>query len=317
MVSVIIPTYNGGKHLLDAVNSALLQTYAPIEIIVVDDGSQEDITQVLSPVLRRLTLIRQDNAGPAAARNNGVKAASGEFIAFLDDDDLWHPTKIEVQMRAMSEEPDCGLVYSYPILIDENGSIVLNERPKAFPSGHVYYDFLQRNRINTPSVTLVRKSALKKVGGFDENRRCISCEDYDLWLRIAREYKVKFCDDANIYYRQSKSSISKNNYNHLNANLFVMSKLIDDYKPANNNEKMFFNAVSHNLHYLFRQFAYKIYYDNNDIYTAKVLMAAALRKKPWILRDLMFLLFASLPATWFEYFRNLKRNIALRIKHDK
>ena len=308
-VSVVIPTYNGGQYLLDAVNSVLRQTYAPLEIIVVDDGSQEDILRILSPVSQRITYIRQDNAGPAAARNRGIRAARGEFIAFLDDDDLWHPKKIEAQMQRMSQDPDCGLVYSYPIFIDENGSILSNQPPKKCPSGYVYYDFLRYNRINTTSVTLLRTSVFENVGFFDEN--LYVCEDYDLWLRIAKDYKVIFCSEARTYYRQSASGISKNNYNHLNGSLYVMNKIMEQFiNGCQHNDDNFINAINDNLRMTYRVFAYKVYYENDDRGSAKRLLAAALRKGPRSFEDIVYLILFSLPRTWFEYARNVKRSIS-------
>lgn len=310
-VSVVIPTYNGGQHLLDAVNSVLRQTYAPLEIVVVDDGSQEDILRILSPVSQRITYIRQDNAGPAAARNTGIRAARGEFIALLDDDDLWHPKKIEVQMQRMSEDPDCGMVYSYPIFIDENGSIISNQRPKTCPSGYVYYEFLRYNRINTPSVTLIRATVFDKVGMFDDSNECISCEDYDLWLRIAKEYKVIFCNDTNSYYRHSESGISRRNYNHLWSRLYVMNKIMEQFiNGYEHNDDNFIDAINDNLRMTYRVFAYKVYYENDDRGSAKRLLAAALRKGPRSLEDILYLILFSLPRTWFEYARNVKRSIS-------
>jgi glycosyltransferase involved in cell wall biosynthesis len=305
-VSVIIPTYNGGKYILDAVNSVLRQTHAPLEIIVVDDGSREDILQVLSPVSRHITYIRQDNAGPAAARNRGIRAAKGEFIAFLDDDDLWHPTKLEAQMRRMHGAPDCGLVYSYPILIDENGSIIFNELPRTCPSGYVYYDFLRQNRINTSSTVLLRASVLDRVGFFDEN--LYVCEDYDLWLRISRDHKVIFCSEAVIFYRQSTTGVSKNNYNHLNGCLYVMNKTVEQLiKGSQHFDKKSIDAMNENLRNTFRTFAYKVYYGNGDRIGARHLLAAALRRGPRNFKDIVYLMLFSLPRTWFESARNVKR----------
>jgi glycosyltransferase involved in cell wall biosynthesis len=307
-VSVIIPTYNGGEHLLDAVNSVLQQTYAPLEIIVVDDGSQEDILRILSPVSQRIMYIRQDNAGPAAARNSGIRAARGEFIAFLDDDDLWHPTKIEAQMRGMSQDPYCGLVYSFPLRIDENGSIIPIQLPETCPSGYVYYDFLRYNRIHTPSVTLLRATVFDKVGMFDESNECISCEDYDLWLRIAQKYKLIFCSDARIYYRQTASGISNNNYNHLRAYLYVYNKIVEQFISCGMpDDRSFIDAIGENVCNTYRRFAYKVYYENNDRIIARHLLAAVLRKDPCDLKSIVYLILFSLPEAWFEYARNLKR----------
>jgi glycosyltransferase involved in cell wall biosynthesis len=304
-VSVIIPTYNGGEYILDAVNSVLQQTYAPLEIIVVDDGSQEDILRILSPVSHRIRFIRQDNAGPGAARNTGVRAARGEFIAFIDDDDLWHPTKMEAQMRRMNQDPDCGLVYSFPVFMDENGSLMPTVLPHC-PSGYIYHDLVRYNRIHTTSAVLVKTSVFEKVGFFDESIGV--CEDYDLWLRIAKDYRVLFCSDACVYYRQSASGVSKHNYKHLLGHLYVVNKIIEQFIDGEvHNDKVFVDAIGENLYDAYRRFIYKVYYENGDRIIARHLMTAALRKGPWNLKDIVYLILFSLPEAWFEYARNLKR----------
>ena len=316
LVSVVIPTYNGGEHLLESVKSALQQTYAPLEIIVVDDGSQEDILGILSPVSSRVRYIRQENAGPAAARNRGIYSAQGEFIAFLDDDDLWNPRKIEAQMRTMSENPDCGLVYSHPDIIDDNGVVIYNQRPKSCPSGYVYYDFLRKNRISTPSVTLIRSSVFRRSGVFDEKKECISCEDYDLWLRIAQYFTICFCGEAIAYYRQSASGVSRNNYNHLSANLYVMHKMLTEYISSEmHREKIFGDAIGEHVYNIYRKFAYRLYYENNDRASARILLATALRRNPTNFHDIIFLLVCSMPRSLFLYTRNIKRRL-LDLKPD-
>ncbi len=305
-VSVIIPTYNGGEHLLDAVNSVLQQTLAPLEIIVVDDGSQEDVLRTLSSVSQRISYIRQDNAGPSAARNRGIKAARGEFIAFLDDDDLWHPTKIEAQLRCMSQDPACGLVYSIPDYIDSHGSIVYHTKPEPCPSGYVYYDFLKRNYIYTPSTTLIRASVFEMIGVFDENTS--QWEDYDLWMRIAKHYNVLFCSVAIIYYRLSDSGISKNTYNHLFGYLYVMSKILKGcIEDGTYRDNSFIDAISKHLRTIYRDSAYKVWCQHDDRPGARRLMTAALRKGQWSVRDVAYLILFSLPEPWFECARNVKR----------
>lgn len=186
-VSVIIPTYNGGKHLLSAVNSVLEQTHTPLEILVVDDGSQEDIPQTLSSVSQKITYIRQNNAGPGAARNKGIELARGEFIALLDDDDLWHPMKIEHQLDCISNNPECALVYSIPLFIDETDTVIAYLPPLKCPSGYAYNELVKSNYVYTPSATLIKKTVFSSVGMFDESKECISCEDYDMWIRIAQK----------------------------------------------------------------------------------------------------------------------------------
>src|SRR3954470_1810603 len=111
-VSVIIPTYNYARYLPQAIDSALGQTHAPLEVIVVDDGSTDDTPRVLEAYASRIRVIRQANQGAGAARNAGIAAARGEYVAFLDSDDLWRRDKLELQLARFREEPDLGLVHA-------------------------------------------------------------------------------------------------------------------------------------------------------------------------------------------------------------
>src|SRR5438034_9298591 len=120
-VSVIIPTYNYARYLAAAIESALAQTYAPLEIIVVDDGSTDDTLRILGAYGNRLRVLRQANQGAGAARNAGIAAARGEYVAFLDSDDLWHPRKLELQLARFASDPDLGLVHCGVEVLDEQG----------------------------------------------------------------------------------------------------------------------------------------------------------------------------------------------------
>ena len=206
-VSVVIPTYNGSRYLADAIRSVLAQSYRIQEIIVVDDGSHENIQKIVQPFLPNVTYLRQDNAGPAAARNRGISVATGDLIAFLDDDDLWHSGKTEVQIQYFHKNSNCGLVYSYPQLIDMYGVIIPHKTPQVFPSGDIYRKLLKGNRITSPSAIIVRRDVFQKIGLFDENRDCISCEDYDLFVRIAKEYQVECCPGNHFSYQIGRAHV--------------------------------------------------------------------------------------------------------------
>jgi glycosyltransferase involved in cell wall biosynthesis len=310
-VSAVIPTYNGTAYLAEAVKSALAQTYELLEIIVVDDGSLEDIENLLSPFFPKVTYVRQENAGPAAARNHGISLAKGDLIALLDDDDTWHPTKIAEQMKRLIENPKCGLVYSYPELIDEQGRVIPNEAPAKFPSGSVYLEFLTGNRITTPSATLVRRNVFEESGLFDENKECISCEDYDLWLRIAKKHEVLFCPGTLVSYRVRDSGISKNIDRHLNARLFVLSKVVSQHIAAPQlTDREFYPAYDTNLYNTLRHFAYQYYYKFEDRSKAKDLMLTTLRRYPCCLKDLLYFIVFSLPDSIFQLLRQTKQRLS-------
>lgn len=312
-VSVVIPTYNGTRYLADAVQSVIAQTYEVLEVIVVDDGSQENIEKIVSPLSPKVKYVRQDNAGPAAARNNGISLAKGDVIALLDDDDVWHPSKTAEQVRVLKANPKCGLVYSYPELIDESGKVIPNEAPREFPSGSVFREFLTRNMISTPAATLIRKEVFQEIGLFDESKECFSCEDYDLWLRIAEKYELIYCPGVLVSYRIRISGISRNLDRHLQANLFVLDKQVARHaiEPHLSDDE-FHVALGTNLYNMYKRFAYNYYYQQDMRSKARRLIVKTLKMRPFCLKDLFFLAKLSLPDVMFHSLRNAKRRFAQR-----
>lgn len=170
-ISVVIPAYHAEQTIARTLDSVLSQTFAPYEIIVVDDGSKDGTCRVVEAYAPRVTLVRQPNGGPNAARNNGVRQATGDWIALLDSDDAWLPEKLERQVARIA--PDVALVHCY----------VVDDRD--IPEADVTFELLwKRNCIGTSTVVM-NKDTFNSVGGFVEDRRFIGAEDYNLWLRLA------------------------------------------------------------------------------------------------------------------------------------
>jgi glycosyltransferase involved in cell wall biosynthesis len=167
LVSVIVPAYNAASTVQETLRSVLAQTYANIEVIVVDDGSTDDTAMAVSDIVAydlRVRLERQPQCGVAAARNRAIQCASGEFIAPMDADDLWHPTKLERQLeRFRSGESDLGLVYSWFRYMDTN-SFVLADGPQPAFEGSVLHQHLQWNFLGNGSIPLIRAKALFGLG---------------------------------------------------------------------------------------------------------------------------------------------------------
>jgi hypothetical protein len=180
-VSVIIPTYNRPELLRVAVESVLAQTYPAVEIIVVDDGSTDDTTSMMAQYAGRVTYIRQANEGVEAARNRGIQAASGEYMTFLDDDDLLLPTKLERQVQVLENRPNIGLVHCGYYHIDKDGNRL--ERISFLPNGNLQ-DLVCTNLIWS-GAPLIRRQCLEQTGLFDE-ATWGSSADWDMWLRIAQ-----------------------------------------------------------------------------------------------------------------------------------
>ena len=142
-ISVIIPTYNSAVFLPEAVESVLSQTFLPQEVIVVDDGSTDNTEDVLEPFRRRIHYIRQENQGPAVARNRGIAEAKGDLIAFLDADDVWVPEKTEIQVKVLRENPRIGLVHSYFDRLDMAEQRIMPRHEMKGFSGDCYLQFFR------------------------------------------------------------------------------------------------------------------------------------------------------------------------------
>jgi glycosyltransferase involved in cell wall biosynthesis len=187
-VSAIIPTHNRKDFALEAVASVLAQTYGDYELIVVDDGSEDGTREALQPYGERLRYVYQDNNGVSSARNLGLGLARGEFIAFLDSDDLWLPEKLGVQVAFMDEHPEAQICYTDEIWI-RRGARVNPRKRHAKYSGEIYPQCLPLCIIS-PSSALMRRGLFEKIGTFDPALPV--CEDYDLWLRVAARFPVFF-----------------------------------------------------------------------------------------------------------------------------
>jgi glycosyltransferase involved in cell wall biosynthesis len=184
-VSVILPTYNRATLVMEAIASVLAQTYSDYEIIIVDDGSTDNTREVLRPLIDegRINYVYQENAGLSAARNHGIRLAKGKYIAFLDSDDLFMPTKLEKQVVALDENPEVAFVHSGYSKFDNSGRD-LGYRDTSVISGWVYPEILlQWSVLIAVPCVLVRASILGDVNGFDENMGW--AEDLDLWRRIS------------------------------------------------------------------------------------------------------------------------------------
>lgn len=196
-VSVVIPTYNRAKLVTQAIDSVLAQTYEDFEIIVVDDGSTDNTCEALEPYIRekKIRYIYQENLGEPGARNTGIRVAEGEYIAFLDSDDLWLPTKLAVQMDVFEKGHSAAVVFSAASEFDDRGNENVRESSKLLRSGYIYKDLILRKRSRCTSSALVRRKHLMVVGLFDESLTETGA-DWDLFLRLARNYKVLYVSDC-------------------------------------------------------------------------------------------------------------------------
>lgn len=203
-ITVIIPAFNSGRFIADALDSALRQSAPPAQIIVINDGSTDDTGARLRPYQNRITVIDQPNQGTAAARNAGLRIATGDFIAFLDADDVWHKRKLEMQLEVLRRRPDIQLIgtgaFDCPREnepdISEDAAVVEVCRGR----------LLVRNYFTASSI-LVRREIVQRLGGFDTT--VSHTEDYDYWQRVSQLGVVANLKSPLTGYRQVAGSISR------------------------------------------------------------------------------------------------------------
>jgi glycosyltransferase involved in cell wall biosynthesis len=231
LVSVVIPAYNAAATLRETLGSVLGQTYRRLEVVIVDDGSADGTAQIAAAAARRdprIRLVRQRNAGVAAARNRGIAETAGTFIAFVDADDLWAPDKIARQVAALQTAgDDTALCYTWFVTIDAAGAIL---HPGLRPSdqGAVLRTLCQYNFVGNGSSMLMRRTALACVGGFDGSLRARGaqgCEDYDLLLRVAETYKFALVADFLVGYRISTETMSGDQVNMIRSWRLVAERI--------------------------------------------------------------------------------------------
>lgn len=198
-VSIVIPAYNKASLTVKTVDSVLKQTYPEVEIIVVDDGSTDETRQVMAGYKNRIKYFYKENGGACSARNYGLKNSSGEFVGFLDCDDLYESAKVEECVQYLKKNPSFGLVHTAASFIDDQDNVVGHySHPKSVYEGWIARRLILGNYICN-STPLIRKKCLDEVGGFDES--IFIPADWDLNLRLARVYQVGFIDKPLTRYR--------------------------------------------------------------------------------------------------------------------
>jgi len=207
-VSVIIPVYNGEKTIAETIKSVLNQTFSDFELIIINDGSTDGTEQVVSNFSdKRIKLINIKNSGPSAARNKGIEEAKGEYVSFIDSDDLWSQDKIEKQLDKLINNMEYGVAYSWTIFIDENSKYI-HPLKKVDYQGNVSEKIIKGNFVGSGSNILVKKEAVKSIGYY-----CISLrygEDWDYLIRLAQSYEFILVKDFHVFYRRKLNSLSSN-----------------------------------------------------------------------------------------------------------
>lgn len=226
-VSVVITCYNYGSYLDTSLSSVLQQSVADFEIIIIDDGSSDNTAEIVKPYLQdpRIRYIFQENAGQPKAKNRGILESRGDFVAFLDADDVWMPRKLEKQL-ALFSDTQVGVVYSRRLWINPDGDETQgNER--TLHRGRILNQMFVDNFICFSS-SVVRRTLLLEVGAFDENLPMGI--DYDLWIRLAAICDFDYVDEPLVKYRTGHANLSRNTLRRYDCAEKIMRKSLDDPK---------------------------------------------------------------------------------------
>lgn len=242
-ISVIIPAYNSEKTINSTIQSVLNQTFSDLELIVINDGSQDStldiILQIKDP---RIKVFSYANAGGNVSRNRGLDRAVGEFVSFLDADDLWTPNKLQSQLKALQENVTAKVAYGWTDYINANGEFVLSGK-RVNLNGNVYEKLLLNNFLENGSNPLICRKALITLGGFDESLS--AAQDWDMWLRLASKFNFICVPSVQILYRISANSVSSNLIRQEKCCLQVLKKA---YKESSSTLKHNWNTSLANLY---------------------------------------------------------------------
>jgi len=229
LVSVIIPTYNRVEFLGEAIESVLDQSYQNYEILVIDDGSIIDVKSKLKPYLDKIKYIYQKNQGLAAARNRGIKESKGEYVAFLDDDDLFEVDKLKTQVAVLEGDSKVGFVYSdgYIFKNTDPGALIFDAASGRLQKPELFAELFFMNPNVFVSALLIKRECFDQLGGFDENLS--QNEDGDMLLRIALNWKGKFSSYPSARVRYHDSKMSRDRIDMYKAVLKSWNKILKSY----------------------------------------------------------------------------------------
>ena len=273
-VSVVIPAYNAAPTIGQALDSVFSQTFRAFEVVVVDDGSTDRTREVVAGYGDRIRVLTKVNeAKPAATRNLGVRAASGELVAFLDADDWWREDKLERQVAVFDGRPDVGLVYTADATVDAAGKVLSVNPCPAEARGRIYEMLTVRNAMVGSSV-MARREAIGRAGGFDES--LTSIENWDLWIRISRDWAIEYIDEPLTLYRVHEGNRSSN-VELRRQNVFrVLAKYHDLRDPSPSARRRRVDAYFH----AYFNVLGKAYFSQHEMGEARRVLLRALWLKP-------------------------------------
>lgn len=301
LVSVIIPAHNSGRWIAECIRSVVAQTYSNLEIIVIDDGSTDDTVEIIKGLDIKLNLIQQENRGVSCARNAGIEKAAGEYIAFLDGDDLLEEDSVEERVRFLVDNPECGYVFSDAIEFDESGQLhlFLDQFPWLDLERDQFVQLLRKCFPLTSSI-MVRKQLLDKVGGFDT--RLKHAEDLELFMRIALVSKAGILGKPLTRRRIHAGQAISSTFNRWDSRVFIFSH----FKPV---EGELLADQKRALHKALKHAYFKLgecYWENYDLKKARECFHNSLGMYEWNRQAKFYSMLSRLPLFCVKLIRNIR-----------
>ncbi|MGB8658701.1 MAG: glycosyltransferase [Candidatus Zixiibacteriota bacterium] len=302
-VSVVIPTYNSAHFLGEALQSVFDQTFKDYELIVVDDGSTDETKQIVAEYGDKIKYIFQENSGPASAKNNGIRNSVGKYIAFLDADDLWLPTKLEKQVKTFQQSPELAMIFTEHSVFNDRGIyLALIGKRKRLIKGDIARNIFLHNGVATPTV-IVRKEIFNKIGLFEEDL-CMA-EDDNMWVRIAVNFKVELIDEPLVkirFHPERTTAAKKKLFGYVQSNIRLLTsryvgvkERIEDVIPRK------LSQVQFDLGY--------VYFEDNELKEARKAFARGIISYKWNWKNYPYFLSCFLPKKMVQTVRWLKRRV--------
>ncbi|MEH6625335.1 MAG: glycosyltransferase family A protein [Motiliproteus sp.] len=304
-ISVVVPVYNGVDYLEKTVQSILKQSLRDFELVLINDGSQDEsqkLLERLSSEDSRVKVFHKENGGVACARNYGIGKSTGEFIAFCDQDDLWHTEKLAKQLP-LFEDSQVGLVYCGAVI--EHTNLGKKSEP-GFESKHrgdIFDQLIQQNMITCCSA-IARKTMLQQCGGFDDDRSLMGVDDWHLWLKLALICKADFVEEHLCTHVFHGDNYSLNDGKMHDAEIICLDKIFPLTITSGRSPN--WNSIRRNIH---------LKYAQSYLYTSDFKLAAdtyqrAYREQPSPSALIKWLIYRILPAPVLHFLQNQKRRIA-------
>jgi len=312
IVSVIIPAYNASQFIAEALDSVFAQTFDDFEVIVIDDGSTDDTREIVQKYQKKLKYVYQENAGPSSARNSGIRMAEGNYIAFLDSDDLWLPDKLEKQVAVFKANPKLGMVITENILFDERGIFCTKVGKKEYlMNGDLVANIFLRSGVVTPTI-MVRRDVFDEVGYFEEYLRI--AEDDNMWIRIAAEFDVDLLDESLTKVRGHQLRTMRLNFDQTSYIQDSINMLMNKYgDPVRSRIK---NLVPRKLFQVHFATGYQ-HFDRKESKLARKAFAKAISHKKVNTKGYLYYIMSLIPNRLLNFLRTIKRKLVPSISRSR